>query len=293
LVVDVKLARDEFLKVTAIIPVYNHSHLLKKTLLALSYQSYQPDELVISDDGSSEDILSLLQEFLPKFQMKIKYVRQEKNGYRAARCRNNGARVATGECFIFIDQDVILTPNFTQKFIKRIKKNRFCVSYAVRLTGQQTEMIDEAMIKSGDYSSLLTQNQISKLVKQHRKERLYSFLRQLHLRAIGPKFRGGTAVVFKADFLKVNGYDEKFQGWGNEDDNLGRRLYKAGIFGEFPFYDEFPLHLYHLPFHADRVRVNKTYSKQQMKIIRKGIYRCQFGLDNPLDDEALMVMNLN
>ncbi len=278
---------------SVIIPVYNHSHLLRKTLLALSYQSYQPDELVVSDDGSSEDILSLLREFLPRFQMKVKYVRQEKNGYRAAKCRNNGVRVSTGECLIFLDQDVVFTPNLIQKFWDQHEKNSFCVSYAIRLTEQQTERIDEAMIKLGDYSSLLTQHQILKLVKQYRKERLYHILRRFHLREIGPKFRGGSAAVFKADFLKVNGYDEKFEGWGNEDDDLGRRLYQAGISGKFPFYDEFPLHLYHVPFHANGIRVNKAYSRQQKKIIRKGNYHCQFGLDNPLDDEEPVVVNLN
>lgn len=261
--------------------------------MALSYQSYQPDELVISDDGSSEDILSLLQDFLPNLHMKIKYVRQEKKGYRAARCRNNGARVALGECLVFLDQDVVFTPKLIQKFMEQRQKNLFCVSYAIRLTEQQTEKIDATMIKSGDYSSLLTQNQTRKLFQQHRKERLYYFLKKIHLRDIGPKFRAGSAAVFKADFLKVNGYDEKFQGWGNEDDDLGRRLYKAGVSGKFPFYDEFPLHLYHIPFHGERERVNKTYFQQQMKMIKKGIYHCQYGIDNTFGDDEIIKIDLN
>ena len=36
-------------------------------------------------------------------------------------------------------------------------------------------------------------------------------------------------AFFKTDLLKVNGYDEAFEGWGREDDDIAHRLYRAGV----------------------------------------------------------------
>ena len=99
--------------------------------------------------------------------------------------------------------------------------------------------------------------------------------------------------MFKSDLLEVDGYDENFQGWGNEDDDLGRRLYKAGIRGKNPFYDDFPLHLYHEPFHIHGKRVNREYYHKRKKEISDGDFKAVNGLSNPLTNEDLKVISFN
>jgi len=48
------------LKVSVILIVYNRADLLRKSLLSLNAQSYLPEEVIVTDDGSDEDILNVL-----------------------------------------------------------------------------------------------------------------------------------------------------------------------------------------------------------------------------------------
>jgi GT2 family glycosyltransferase len=58
-----------------------------------------------------------------------------------------------------------------------------------------------------------------------RKARLYSLLRH----PTKPKLFGGNIGISRADYEAVNGYDENFEGWGCEDDDLRLRLRQAGV----------------------------------------------------------------
>ena len=281
-------------RTSVIISVFNRIELLKQCLLSLRNQSVFPDEVIIADDGSQTDVVGRIQEVTTEAPFKTTYVQQQHKGFRLSKCRNNGVRTATGEYLIFLDQDLIFTRNFIKTFFDHQKEKQFCVSYPVRLSEEQTKNCTVADIQSSHFDHILDQKQIAKIHKQYRKDRLSFYLKKLGLREIGPKLRGGVAAINREDFLKVNGYDEQYQGWGNEDDDLGRRLYRAGIRGVNPFYSEFPLHLHHPPHHSDGQRQNQEYYHQRIQAIRKGEFVCRFGYEHPLDegDEELCVVNL-
>jgi len=279
-------------KVTVIYPVYNRSHLLKKALIALNHQSFIPQEVVLSDDGSEEDIVAAVREISDKIKFEIKYIRQKDKGFRLARCRNNGVRIASGNYLIFLDQDIIYTKHFIRTYVKNRKRGFFLVAWPIRLTREETNRVDLDMIESGEFDSIITKNQIKLIKDQFFKEKLYHYLKRLHLRKIGPKLRGGVFSIYKDDFALVNGFDEGYQGWGYEDDDLGHRLNRAGIKGMNPFYSEYSLHLYHEPFHVDGERVNEAYHLERKKMIRRGDYRCKYGLDNPIEDDKITEMKL-
>lgn len=279
--------------ISVIFSVYNRAHLLQKALISLSQQSFLPDEVIISDDGSQEDIIATIQKLIVQLRVQVRYVRQEDKGFRLAKCRNNGVRISQGDFLIFLDQDLVFTRNFIKTMVENQGPNRFCVAYPVRLTENQTQLLDDARIVSSDFSSVIGSHQIQKVRQQYRKDRWYSLLKRFHLRETGPKLRGGVAGINRADYVRVNGYDENYRGWGNEDDDLGRRFYQAGIQGINPFYHEFPLHLFHEPFHVNGKRINQEYYHQQLKEIKRGNYRCQLGFDNPLGDEKIIHFDLN
>lgn len=262
-------------------------------MLSLRYQSLAPNEVIISDDGSQGDVPSAIHGIVREMDCKVKFISQEHKNFRLARCRNNGARVAKGEYLIFMDQDIILPKNYIKTFVKHSKEHQFCVAYPIRLTARQTNLLDNALIKSFNFVPILNQNQIQKVKKQHIKDCFYRMLKRFRLREIGPKLRGGVAAIHFEDYIHVNGYDETYQGWGNEDDDLGRRLYRAGISGKNPFYHEFPLHLYHEPFHWNGKRKNQQYYLRRLKEIKNGNYRCVHGFDNSSGSEKVNNMDLN
>jgi GT2 family glycosyltransferase len=281
-------------KTSIIIAVFNRVQFLRSCLLSLKHQSIVPDEVILTDDGSTMDVVSQIQDVISDLDARVHYVRQPNKGFRLARCRNNGVRIATGDYLIFIDQDIVCTEHFIKTFIDHRRAKRFCVSYPIRLSPQQTERCTGAVIEQFNFESIIDRRQTEKIHKQYRKDRLYAFLKKLRLSEIGPKLRGGVAAINREDFVNVNGYDEYYRGWGNEDDDLGRRLYKAGITGMNPFFHEFPLHLYHPPHHVNGTRVNQEYYQQRIAAIRAGESVCECGFEHPLDedDEELTVVNL-
>ncbi len=276
--------------ITVIISVYNRLDYLQKALVSLQHQSVIPHEVIVSDDGSKEPIVDFLRELAGQFTFKLKLVRQEDRGFRLARCKNNGIRLAQNDFLVFWDQDVIGTRHYLQTFWEHRRSGRFVVAYPVRLTEVQTAQLTLKDIEQGQFDHLLQAAQLQKIKKQFRKDRFYYYLRKFVLRNdTRPKLRGGIFGIFKSDLQIVNGFDEKYQGWGNEDDDLGRRLYASGVVGVNPFYKEFPLHLYHPPYHQNGQRVNQDYYLQRQKEIRKGQYRAEFGLDKTYGDDPIEI----
>ena len=280
------------MKISVIIPVYNKRELLQHNLYCLIHQSMLPDELVISDDGSTEDIPELVHDMKNDMPFSVKYIHQDDQGFRAARCRNNGVRAATGDLLMFLDQDIVYTKNLLKLFADNLRQGEFLVAYPVRLSQQQTSQLTEEMLREGNFNALLTPEQKKKIISQYKDEKRHRFLFKLKLRPFGPKLRSIAFAVYRNDFEKVNGFDENFRGWGNEDDDLGRRFHRAGIIGRNIFYDEYPVHQYHQPHHQNGERVNRSYNRKRKREIRAGDYRCPNGLENPADQDASPVMEI-
>ncbi|WP_456405802.1 glycosyltransferase [Caldithrix abyssi] len=277
--------------ISVIISVYNRLDYLKKALISIQHQSVLPSEVIITDDGSQEPIVDVVQELVPQFDFRIKLVIQEDRGFRLARCKNNGIRVAENDFLVFWDQDVVGTRRYLETYYENWKPGMFVVSYPVRLSEAQTQRLTEADIRQGDYSHILNKEQLKKIRKQFKKDRFYFYLRKFILRNdTRPKLRGGIFAISRAALLKVNGFDERYQGWGNEDDDLGRRLYASGVVGFNPFYDQFPLHLYHPPYHTNGQRANQKYYLKRQQEIKAGHYRAEYGLDKTFGEDDIKVL---
>ena len=156
-------------KVSLIITVYNRVNLLRKCLISLNYQSVKPDELIISDDGSDENILDGISDIIKNLSLPTIYVSQKHEGFRLAKCRNNGVRVSGGDLLIFLDQDLFLTKNYLRTFVEHQKENRFLTSYPIRLSKEQSENITEEKIKNYSFMEYLNKKQRDK--KERKQQR--------------------------------------------------------------------------------------------------------------------------
>ncbi len=278
---------------TVVIAVYNRCDVLRKALLSVSSQSFVPDELIVSDDGSQEDVQAVVRELLPMLRCAVTYVRQPDRGFRLAKCRNNGIRQASGDVLVFVDQDIVGTKHYLAVFAREVEPRRFVVGYPVRLTEAQTHRLSEETIASGRFDGIVTKRQRNKIRRQFAKDMFYRLgRRHLLLGGSRPKLRGGVFGIRRDDVLRVDGFDENYWGWGNEDDDLGRRLYAAGVVGKNPFFREYPLHLHHPSHHEGGRRLNRAYNLRRMREIREGDVRATRGLSNPLLHERLGVEQL-
>ena len=106
------------------------------------------------------------------------------------------------------------------------------------------------------------------------KYRLYNFIRH-------PKkprsLRSGDFSIWRDDYRRVNGFDENFCGWGGEDDDLGRRLRRAGVRLQSFLRWTHSYHLWH-PTETSRPDVPRRSHNAQY-LSRKGrLIRCRNGL---------------
>jgi glycosyltransferase involved in cell wall biosynthesis len=91
--------------VTVIIPTYNREQYISEAIDSVLAQTYSNIELIIVDDGSTDNTIERLQTYGPK----LRYIQQENGGIGAA--RNAGIAQATGEFLAFLDSDDCWTPD--------------------------------------------------------------------------------------------------------------------------------------------------------------------------------------
>lgn len=112
------LARDAYGKdlVSIIIPVYNRIELAIRAINSALNQTYPNIEIIIVNDGSTEDVSKLEQ--LSKSNSKIKYFEQNNLGRSAA--RNLGIEKSTGQYIAFLDADDLFKPNKLELQLKKM-----------------------------------------------------------------------------------------------------------------------------------------------------------------------------
>ena len=107
--------------ISVVIPVYNLEHYIGTTIDSVLNQTVLPDEVIIVDDGSTDNSISVIEEYINKNPDNfIRLVRQKNSGPGAA--RNRGIEVAQSEWIAFLDGDDIWLPEKINMIRKAISQ---------------------------------------------------------------------------------------------------------------------------------------------------------------------------
>lgn len=150
------------MKISVIIPTYNRADLLPRTIRSVLAQTFRGWELLVVDDGSTDDTHRVVASF-QHLDARIKYVRQTNSG-APARPKNTGIRHARGEYIAFLDHDDEWFPEKLEKqfrLFKTSKKSNLglvgCNGWIVDASGARTANL--VMPREGDYmGELLKRN---------------------------------------------------------------------------------------------------------------------------------------
>jgi glycosyltransferase involved in cell wall biosynthesis len=99
------------LTVSVIIPTYNRARLIVEAIESALAQTRVPDEILVIDDGSTDNTQAVLE----RFGAPVHVLRQANRGRSAA--RNTGIREATSDAVLFLDSDDLLLPNAIEEFV--------------------------------------------------------------------------------------------------------------------------------------------------------------------------------
>ena len=117
-----------------IIPTYNRAHIIRNAIEAVILQTFTDFELIISDDGSTDNTEEIITPLLK--DSRIKYIKQINKGVCAA--RNLGAQNANGKYLIFLDSDDTINNNWLYDFHTIAQENYdivFCSMVVIKPNG--------------------------------------------------------------------------------------------------------------------------------------------------------------
>ncbi len=123
-----------------ILPTYNRAQLISKTINSVIDQNYTNWQLIVVDDGSTDNTKEIVESFLDD---RVRYLYQD-NAERSA-ARNNGMRHASGEWICFLDSDDYFLPNHLESFSQFIDQENPGPSFLI--TGGYEERNGELIKK--------------------------------------------------------------------------------------------------------------------------------------------------
>lgn len=209
--------------ITVIIPTYNEEDAIENCLQSLLNQTHKDFEVIVVDDGSSDNTISIIKSFIAHHPPFITLLHQKHLGPGAA--RNLAAKRAKGDILVFVDADMSFDRNFLKMLTKPVAAGRARGSFSKYEYVANWDNI---------WARCWNINEGWESKRRHPKN--YPD-RQ-------PVFR----AILKSEFLRVGGFTP---GGYNDDWSLAKKLgYDATNAPGAIFYHENPGSLHEVFFHA-------------------------------------------
>jgi glycosyltransferase involved in cell wall biosynthesis len=189
-------------KVSVIIPNFNNAEYIKESIDSVLFQTYKDFELIVVDDGSTDNSMEILEEY----KSKIRILRQSNSGVASA--RNLGILESKGSLIAFLDSDDIWTSDKLEKQIMKMETLSLDLVYSGGV-----ELID------GVISNIYHMPEFSGLV--------YPMYKQFPAKAI--VLLGGSSVILRKSILSKAGLFSSLVPAPTEDLDFYRRVSLCGF----------------------------------------------------------------
>ncbi|GGA28955.1 glycosyltransferase family 2 protein [Dyella nitratireducens] len=274
------------MKVSLIIITYNWPTALARTLESVAAQTRLPDEVLIADDGSGPETAAVIARARETFPVPLKHIWQEDLGFRAARARNRGIAASKGEYIVLLDGDMMIHPDFIADHLMLAERGFFL--QGGRLKANHAE--SQRLLAGGKpvYAPWVKAN----FHEFDGTKRLYAF-RSLLLARWKSRSRSGGRVMscnmsfWREDLLRVNGFDERMEGYGAEDRDLAVRLENAGLRRRALKWCALAMHFEHNSRAQEDVNDPSLPNNRLLhESIERKLVRCELGIDRHLAEFA-------
>jgi glycosyltransferase involved in cell wall biosynthesis len=261
---------------------------LRRALESIALQSDVAGrfELIVTDDGSTDDTPQIVADFARSVSFRVGYTTHPHTRFRLSRCRNEGVQASRAPYLLFLDGDCILPRDHVRIHLERRKPGTVMAGDCCRLDRETSARVGAEVIRSGEFQSWRPRGEIRRLRKLDRSARFYGLIGH----PTKPRLIGNNVGIWRSDYERVNGYDENFQGWGCEDDDLRIRLRRAGVRIESIVRWTHTYHLWH-PTDATQPADWRQGANVQYLLRTGRLTRCRNGLHKrELDEISIHVV---
>lgn len=258
-------------KSALIITTYNWPEALELVLLSLKNQVVYPTEVIIADDGSTDDTKFLIEEFQKDFPIPLIHVWHEDIGFRKSAISNLAISRSETDYIIQIDGDCIIHHNFIRDHLNSAEKG-------IYLYGSRVN-IQESFLPKLFTRKIIKFPYFSKGIKKRNRNIHLPFLGSLLCKKqdeLSRKLRGCNLSYWKSDFIAVNGYNQDMIGWGREDSELIVRMMNHGVLGKRMKFKAIIYHIWHQENSKEKLNIN--HSIQEKAIKHKSVW-CDNGIN--------------
>ncbi len=241
--------------VSIIITTYNWKEALELALISYCQQSFPPNEIIIADDGSKEDTKEMILNFKKTSPIPIKHIWQEDKGFRLSKIRNKAIVESSSEYLISVDGDSIAHKHFIKDHIEMAEDKTYVCASLVYCS----KSFSEKWLKTKKFDSKRFFPVKGSFFNWFRND----FLRKNVMTKISTSTKGGNMGFWRKDAIKINGYDEDYEGWGFEDNDFVAKLHNIGV---KPKTLKMGGLLYHLYVKKRKKYTQEEYNKRMQKI---------------------------
>ena len=267
------------MRLSVIISTYNQPLWLEKVIWGYAVQTHRDFELVVADDGSAEETGHMIDRLRRESGLTIRHVWHEDRGFRKCAILNRAIVEAAAEYLVFTDGDCIPRRDFLSQHRRLAEQGRFLSGGALRLPVDISRQISKDDITAGRATNVAWLRTLG--LPWHRKQlkllvgaRLGTLVDWIS--TTRPTWNGGNSSTWKADLLRVNGFDERME-YGGEDRELGERLINSGLRGKSIRYRAVCVHLDHSRGYVHQKAIERNLEiRRQTHAMRK--VWTQFGI---------------
>src|SRR4029078_8415016 len=178
---------------------------IRRVLESIAVQrTNRPFEVVVTDDGSTDEPASVVQSFGEQAKFPVRFVTHRHTEFHAARCRNEGVRHSSAPHLLFIDGDCLMPPDHLEQHMHSARPGAVTSSYCVRLEQGVSQHATLQAVRGAVFVAWATAEQRSKLWQMHWKSLWYGLIRH----PSKPALRSTNFAITRDDYERINGFDE-------------------------------------------------------------------------------------
>ncbi len=233
--------------ISVIISTYNSPEWLQKVIWGFNTQTFRNFEMIIADDGSSQETFDLIEKMREEIFFPIIHIWHEDNGFQKTIILNLALLSCSTNYVLMTDGDCIPRPDFIEQHVKFREEGYFLSGGYHKLPLELSKRISKNDIYSGKCFdvSWLKKNEMKISFKNNKikAKGFWSFILN-KFTPTTPSWNGHNASGWLQDMILINGFDERMQ-YGGEDREFGERLINSGIKSKQIRFSTVCLHLDH------------------------------------------------